>query len=109
MLPERGPARLALWGVGALAVALVRNRLWASPNLAFFTTISDMFTTEPSRTEFTPEVIRRPRPNSKEVSSMYFSKPLILLSPGMPLYSIRIGIALSLSLPTPGRRPAVAS
>ncbi|HNI35724.1 MAG TPA: hypothetical protein PLV93_10015 [Microthrixaceae bacterium] len=41
MLPERGPARLALWGVGALAVALVRNRLWASPNLAFFTTISD--------------------------------------------------------------------
>lgn len=41
MLPERGPARLVLWGTGALAVTLARNRLWASPNLAFFTTISD--------------------------------------------------------------------
>lgn len=34
------PLQLALWGVGSLAVALVHNRLWASPNLAFFTVIS---------------------------------------------------------------------
>lgn len=33
--------RLALWGAGSLLVALVHNRLWASPNLAFFTAISN--------------------------------------------------------------------
>ena len=37
---ERSPARLAAWGAGALAVALVHNRLWATPNLAFFTAVS---------------------------------------------------------------------
>ncbi|MFN8050893.1 MAG: hypothetical protein U0Q22_05630 [Acidimicrobiales bacterium] len=32
--------RLTAWGVVALAVAVIRNQLWASPNLAFFTAIS---------------------------------------------------------------------
>lgn len=32
--------RLIGWGIGALLVALLRNRLWASPNLSFFTAIS---------------------------------------------------------------------
>lgn len=33
--------RLSAWAVTALLVALVHNRLWASPNLAFFTAISE--------------------------------------------------------------------
>ncbi|NLA36726.1 MAG: hypothetical protein GX868_13740 [Actinobacteria bacterium] len=34
------PFRLSAWGVAALGVALVHNRLWATPNLAFFSTIA---------------------------------------------------------------------
>ena len=42
LTPHQRPEslRLAGWGVAALAVALVHNRLWATPNLAFFTAIS---------------------------------------------------------------------
>lgn len=37
----RASARLSLWGAGALVVALLHNRLWATPNLAFFTAVSE--------------------------------------------------------------------
>ena len=40
-LIHRDGVRLALWSVVAAAVALVHNRLWATPNLAFFTAIAD--------------------------------------------------------------------
>ena len=44
-----GSCRLAGWGAAALAVALVRNRLWATPNLAFFTLIADNLGRNPFR------------------------------------------------------------
>src|SRR6478609_12066629 len=37
---ENAPLRLLGWSLLALAVALLRNRAWASPNLAFFSEIS---------------------------------------------------------------------
>ena len=40
-LAQSDPLRLLAWGFAALGVALIRNRLWATPNLAFFSTIAD--------------------------------------------------------------------
>lgn len=40
-LAQSDPLRLLAWGFAALGVALVHNRLWATPNLAFFSTIAD--------------------------------------------------------------------
>ncbi len=39
-VPSSEPARLALWGLASAAVALVHNRLWATPNLSYFAAIS---------------------------------------------------------------------
>lgn len=37
----RESTRLTAWGAASLVVALVHNRLWATPNLAFFTAIAN--------------------------------------------------------------------
>jgi len=43
----REPLRLTAWAALALVVALLHNRLWATPNLAFFTAIADHLGTNP--------------------------------------------------------------
>jgi len=40
VVPTSDPARLVLWGLASLAVALVHNRLWATPNLSYFAAIT---------------------------------------------------------------------
>ena len=47
--PQRLPdaARLGLWGLVALVVALVRNGVWGTPNLPFFSTIADRWGSNP--------------------------------------------------------------
>jgi hypothetical protein len=44
---ENAPLKLVGWSLLALAVALVRNRAWASPNLAFFSGIADHLGSNP--------------------------------------------------------------
>ena len=45
--PTLMPLRLTAWGLGAAAIALLHNRVWATPNLAFFSTIAKDLGTNP--------------------------------------------------------------
>jgi hypothetical protein len=45
--PPHAVVRLLVWGIGAAGVALVHNRLWASPNLEAFSRIARSWGSDP--------------------------------------------------------------
>ena len=49
--------RLVLWGFAATAVALVHNRLWATPNLAYFSSIAEHLGSRPFGTDPGPDYL----------------------------------------------------